>query len=257
MIARSIVQAGALVAAVALTQGSARAQTPSPHAVPVLAERVRGVVRAIDHAVISAPLQKPLIAVPKRVGARFRKGELLLRFDCAEETAQLRIAKAGHRSKALVLANRRRLRNLRAIGTHEVNLARADVARAAAEMDLITARLERCEIKAPFDGSVAAIHAKAHETPARDGRLLTLVSTRRLDLKIIVPSRWIQWLKPDRTFAFVVDDTDRTYRARVVARGRAVDPISQTFVVIGIVENVDDLLLPGMSGEAVFKRTGS
>ena len=225
----------------------------APPQMPVIAERVRGVVRAIEEAVISAPIQRRLTKVPARVGHRFTLGETLIRFHCAEEGAAHRAAQASHRAKQLVLKNKRRLRALRAAGAHDVGVAKADADRARAEVDVISARLEACRITAPFDGRVSGIFVKAHETPAPHAKLISIVSLRRLDLKIIVPSRWIRWLARGQRFRFHVDDTGRSYNAVVSSVSGRVDPISQTIEVIADVIESDDVLLPGMSGEAVFR----
>ncbi|MEO0672490.1 MAG: efflux RND transporter periplasmic adaptor subunit [Pseudomonadota bacterium] len=257
---RIMIVGAALAAALAIVPtAAANAAEPAATAAPVraqmpmIAERVRGVVRAVEEAVISAPVQKRLKVVPARVGQRFTVGQTLIEFDCAEEVAARRAAEASHRAKQLILKNKRRLRALRAAGAHDVSLARAETDRARAEIDVIAARVSACLITAPFDGRVSGLFVKAHETPAPHAKLISIVSLRRLDLKIIVPSRWVRWIKRGYRFAFHVDDTGRAYNAEVVSVSGRVDPISQTIEVIADVTNVDALLLPGMSGEAVFR----
>jgi len=219
--------------------------------------RVRAVVEAVDEAVLTARLQETIIQVPKRPGLSFKAGDVLIEHDCQELRAQRDVARASVKTKALDLKNKRALNRLKAVGRHEVAVAQSEVNKALAEAKVIDVQLNYCTIKAPFDGQVSEIFANAHETPRRDGRLLAIVSEGRLELRIIVPSKWLSWISLGTGFEFVSDDTGARYQAQVASVAGKVDAVSQTITIVGTVDNRDERLLPGMGGEAVFRPQGS
>jgi hypothetical protein len=58
--------------------------------------------------------------------------------------------------------------------------------------------------------------------------LLDLVRSGVLLLKLNVPSRWTSGLKIDQDFEVTVDETGKTYPARVQRINSRIDPVSQT-----------------------------
>jgi hypothetical protein len=49
-----------------------------------------------------------------------------------------------------------------------------------------------------------------------------------------------------------INETDRTYGAKIVAIHGEVDPVSQSIQVVAEMEDYHEELLPGMSGRATF-----
>jgi hypothetical protein len=84
--------------------------------------------------------------------------------------------------------------------------------------------------------------------------LLEILDTRGLELQMIVPSKWLAWLKSGSRFTVRVEELDREYSGRVVRTGARIDPVSQSISLAGEVEGNHTELLPGMSGWATFKQ---
>ena len=83
---------GAFVAS-AMLVAPARAAEP-PAAVNGEAMPVRGVIRAIDQAALSTDLQARVMQIGFREGESFKKGDLLISFDCERYRAE---AQSTHR----------------------------------------------------------------------------------------------------------------------------------------------------------------
>ncbi len=94
--------------------------------------------------------------------------------------------------------------------------------------------------------------AHAREIAASGQPLLKIQSGREVELELIVPSKWLTWLKPGAGFAFKIDETGSDIRGVVKRFGASVDPVSKTIRVTGIVTGRNGLVLPGMSGTATF-----
>lgn len=216
---------------------------------------VRGVVRALDQASLSTDLQARVATIGFREGENFKKGELLIAFDCERYRAEAQSAEAVARETRLTLDSNQQLEKFRAVGKHDVEISRARVDKAEAEARSLTARLQFCEVYAPYDGRVTELMINRFEQPQSGKPFLVIVGQSRLELEIIVPSHWLSWLKPGATMSFQIDETKRSYDAQVVRIGAAVDPVSQMVKIYATFNATPEDVLPGMSGGAHFLRT--
>jgi membrane fusion protein, multidrug efflux system len=139
-----------------------------------------------------------------------------------------------------------------AVGRNEVAVSAANLGRAQAEATAVAAQMTDCSVHAPFAGTVVERIANVREVAASGQPLLRIQSGRDVELELIVPSRWLTWLQPGATFAFVIDETGNTIRGRVTRFGASVDPVSRTIRVTSVVTEHAGLVLPGMSGTANF-----
>ena len=64
----------------------------------------------------------------------------------------------------------------------------------------------------------------------------------------MVPSNWVSWLKPGYEFFYLVDETSKRYKARVLQRGAQIDSVSRSVVMIASTIDKHPELIPGMSG---------
>ena len=72
------------------------------------------------------------------------------------------------------------------------------------------------------------------------------------DLKLIVPSAWLSWLRAGTALRVHIEDLKADYSANIVRLGARVDPVSQTLEVSARIKGSHPELLPGMSGWAHF-----
>ena len=212
----------------------------------------RGVVIANAEVTFSSDLTAPIQSIPLRTGQPFKKGEVLVAFDCGRQQAELRGAEAEEYKYKLILENREKLLRRKAAGAFEVAEAKADLRGASAQTDRIRKIMRSCTIKAPFDGSVLEKHADAYEMPGANAPLLTVVDDSILELDLIVPSRWLRWMVRGTEFEFEVDETGNSYRATVLRIGAKIDAVSQTIRITGRFSKLPETVLPGMSGVARF-----
>jgi len=240
-----------LAAGLAVSAGAA-AQTPPPAPMTApAADTARAQLVAARRAVISSSLSGKIETLPFREGDRFKKGDVLVAYDCALNRARLEravLAESAARKKQAVAEQ---LEALRSISRSDVEQARAAVAVARAESSAERVLVERCAIAAPFAGRVGETYARAAESVAEGEKLVSIYDDSAFELEAIVPSRWLAWLKPGSPLRVTVDETGRTYEASVSHIAGAVDPVSQSVKIIGRLadaQNTAAELLPGMSG---------
>lgn len=220
------------------------------------AHPVRGVVNSAQSANLALDFSSRVISVHRRIGESFEKGDVLIKFDCREQQARHRSARANLAARDLEFQNQRELAQLNSAGRIDVELARAerDAARAAANE--VATRLDKCQIKAPYRGKVAELGINDFETVKVNEPFMRIVNSTEHELNLIVPSLWLSWIKPGTPFTFGIDETGRQYQASVERIGAEVDAVSRTVTVIGkFIEGSDNLddVLPGMSGTAAFQ----
>ena len=213
---------------------------------------VRGVVKAVDKAELATDLAARVTAIGFRFGERFKKGDMLVTFDCDRYRAEAQSAQAVQREMQLTLDSNQQLEKFRAVGKHDLEISRARVAKAEAEARSLNSRLKQCEILAPFDGRVAELTINTFEQPQVNKPFLAIVGEGRLEIELILPSHWLSWVKPGAPFSFGVDETKGSYEARVKRIGASVDAVSQMIKVIAEFEVPHGDVLPGMSGVARF-----
>lgn len=213
---------------------------------------VRGVVRAPSRIELTTDLSVPVVSAPFQEGATFKKGESLIVFACDRYDAELRAARAGYAAAATELKQKRHLLKYGATGRGDVDLASAQTNRASAEIDAIKARMADCTIEAPFDGRVVQLAIREAQMPSVGQPLLTIIDNSRLEIELVVPSKWLRWIEPGSTFNFEVDETGMLHTARVDRVGAEVDPVSQTVTLYAVFTDGADKVLAGMSGNAQF-----
>lgn len=242
--------------ALVMASGLCQAQTPpdpllDAHSSASTSE-VRGVLRARSQAVLASELAGRVVAVPYAEGQRFAKGDVLVKFDCSAYQAQQNAANASVRAAREELQNKQQLAALNSVGRFEVSLAEARQAQAQAEAQVYQVQVQRCQVKAPFDGQVVARKVQAHESVASGAPLLEIVDNRSLEIHLLVPSRWLGRLKPEQAFSFVPDETGVPIDAVIKRLGARIDEGSQTLLLIGSLPANTPGLLAGMSGTAHF-----
>ena len=168
--------------------------------------RIRAKLVAKDRATLASNLDGQIAEVTVKLGQRFAKGDVLVRFDCRRLDAAARRAQAELRAATATWRAKARLVELKAAGKLELDLALADREKAAASLQEIEARVADCKVAAPFAGRVAKVHSKPFETVSTGKPLLDIVG-RKLEIQILVPGIWLRWLKPGSAFRISVEET--------------------------------------------------
>ena len=212
----------------------------------------RGVVVPNAEVTLGAGVTAPIVKIPFKPGVAFAKGDVLIGFDCGRQRADLRAAKASLSKASMYLRGKKRLLKRGAAGKQEVREADADVAAASAQVEGLLTVVKLCTVKAPFAGRVVERHADRYEIPAANAPVLTVVDDSVLELDLIVPSKWLRWVKPGSPFRFEVDEVGRSFEARVARVGAKVDAVSQTVKLTGAFKLKPANVLAGMSGTAKF-----
>ncbi len=213
----------------------------------------RGVIEAIDRAILASGISSKIIHIGYRRGERFKKGDELIQFSCKRQKAITQSAKAAYNAALQNYQKEQELLDFNAAGKFDVEISKAEMEQALAQYNGERAVLDECSIKAPYDGVVVTNFINTHETPQAGQALIEIVNSEQVEVSMIVPSSLLQILKPGKTFSFVLDDLNQQTIARIKNIGAVVDPVSQTVEIISLVDNPDFVFRPGMGGTAHFE----
>ena len=239
------------VVLVLVLAAGAHAETKRP---PDPDQGVRVQFSALHETVLSSELSAKISALPLREGDTFNLGQPLVTFDCSLYRAQLAKAEAAAQAARETLVVTQQLNKLNSIGALEVQQASGKSKEAEAEAGAMRATVAKCSLAAPFAGRVAKVSAKQYQYVAPGQALLEILNTQQLELQMIVPSKWLAWLKVGSKFSVHVEELDRTFTGRIERLGARIDPVSQSISLAGRVEGPHAQLLPGMSGWASFDK---
>lgn len=216
------------------------------------ADGLRAVVRSANEATIGSDAGTRVLALPLKEGASFVKGDLLVVFDCARMRADFKAAQADAKAHAIAFQNGVALQKYHAAGHNEVLIARSEADKAEATAEGWAARVAQCEIRAPFDGSVADLFVHIFEMPSPTTPIIRIVDLAHLEIDMIVASTAASHVRIGDPFSLNVEETGQTVQGRVARIGAAIDPVSQTLKVVGTLDAKSGSVLPGMSGRAQF-----
>ncbi len=212
----------------------------------------RALVVASQEAILSSELAARIENIAVKEMQRFKKGDLLIQFNCSLYEAQKDVVSANANSALIKLKSDEQMLQMRSIGKYELELSISEYEKAKSELRIAELNVERCQIKAPFDGAVEEVVVNTFETIQPQVELMKIIQTEVLELEMVVSSEWISWLKIGHPIKVYIDEIQKEFNATISGIGANVDAVSQTIQLKGTITDTSPALLPGMSGRVVF-----
>ncbi len=191
------------------------------------------------------------------LGERFKKGDHLIEMDCARYDAERKAAQASAHAAEIEYRTKKRLYKYQAAGKNEVDMAQAQSAEAKAHLAAQKAKSASCIFKAPFDGRVVELNVMPHEFPPSDRPMIVVINDQILQMELVVPSKWLVWLRKGSMFEVEIDETGSLGSGIVDRIGAEVDPVSQTVSLVAVFKDRPEAVLAGMSGTVHFVRNSN
>ncbi|HYF98093.1 MAG TPA: efflux RND transporter periplasmic adaptor subunit [Coxiellaceae bacterium] len=211
------------------------------------------ILESRHEATLSTELSAKILEIPIEPGQNFKKGQLLIRFDCDSQEADQAKALADLNTNEKAYKSAVKLYDLGIISKLERVQAEDNYKKSQADLRKINSVLKKCTIYAPYDGDVVHIYVHENEISNPSRPLMSIVDNKNLTIKLFVPSNWLKWIKVGTPFEVKFDETDKSYAAEVTEIGDQIDPASQTVALYGKLSQADSQLIAGMSGVASFK----
>lgn len=212
----------------------------------------RALVSATEKVSISSEISARVKEINFLLGDAFKKGDVLISFDCELYKAQNEVIKSNYDTAKIQLENDKELLEMRSIGKLQYQLSVSAMNKAKAELQISSLNVKRCEVIAPYDGKVMDVNTSIFSTIQERQPLMDIVGDGLLEAEIIVPSVWLKWLKTGHDVEIQIDETGDILKAKIISLGAAVDAISQTIELKAQFNEKYETLIPGMSGIVKF-----
>lgn len=213
---------------------------------------IRVLVVPKHEAKLASQLNERVLKLPIKEGERFKKGQLLVQFDCAVRKAELAQQHAELRGAKATLASNQKLRELGSGTQLELENAKSKVEQHQAQVERSKALVRQCRITAPFSGRVNETLVNPYEYVRSGEPLLDILNDNTLYLEMFVPSHWLKQLQKQQTITVHIAETGQRYDAKISSIGARVDPVSRSVAIRAEFLEQHAELLAGMSGNAQF-----
>ena len=242
----------ALLLAQSAVAQSAGTTTTATAAASAAAPGIRVLLAPETETTLVSPFAGRVRSVGLTLGQSFGRGKVLVSFDCDEQSARLQMAEAEWASARESHDAKLRMQGLQQAGEVEVSLAASAAERGKAQVALYRAQMAQCAVVAPFAGRAVKIAVKPHQGVTQGQPLQEIVSDGPLKIRLNAPAKWVAWLKRGTPFEVQIDETGKTYKARVTALNGRIDAVSQSIELEAMIDQKAPDLLAGMSGVANF-----
>ncbi|MCM2275630.1 MAG: efflux RND transporter periplasmic adaptor subunit [Candidatus Didemnitutus sp.] len=201
-----------------------------------------------ETAQIRAELSGQVRSVDFNEGESVRRGQVLLRIDDSELRAQLAQAESRHRLAELNLKRSEDLTQARSMSQAELDRVRSEFSSAEAELRLLRVRVDKMEIKAPFDGIVGARTISPGDYVTAATVITTLDDLSRLKLDFQVPERFVERVRPGSIFTVRAQTPAGEVRegGEVYFVSSVIDRATRSSQVKGFLKTETPGLKPGM-----------
>jgi membrane fusion protein (multidrug efflux system) len=203
---------------------------------------------AVNYTTLSAELPAKIDRISVKEGERFKEGQQLVAFDCVIQRALVdeasAVLAAAEKSKSV----HKRLLELNSTGTLEAEKSGWDAAVAQAKLNSARAVASKCTITAPFSGRVVEQKARAFQYVQVGQAILEVLDDSILNAEFIVPSAAVTTLKPGTSLQIAIDETRKTYPAKIARIGAKVDAVSHSVKVTAEIRGDFPELMAGMTG---------
>lgn len=230
----------------------AQAAVPPAAGAALDSREIRAQLMPRRYTTLAAEIGAKINRLPLAEGASFKQGQLLVQFDCTLQQAQQAKAEAALMAADTSWKGNQKLAQLNSVGQVELDVSRAEMLKAQAEVAASRALLGKCLINAPFAGRIAEQKAREQQYVQPGQALMEILDDSALELEFIVPSRWLSWVRSGSAFQVSIDETGKTYPAKVQRIGAKVDPISQSVKLTAMIDGRYGELIAGMSGKVLM-----
>jgi RND family efflux transporter MFP subunit len=177
---------------------------------------------------------------------RVKQGDLLVQLDDRIARADLGKSLIIRDTTSAKLKRAEAVTAGRSISAEEVGTLRAEAAMAAADYQRAKLQLDRTQILAPFDGTIADVMTEAGQQ-TNSQPLVQLIDTQRLRAEMVFPAEAFGKVIAGDTLNLAVDLTGARVAASVATIDDYIDASSNSFTVVAEIDNSTGAIPAGTS----------
>lgn len=217
-------------------------------AIDIGKQDIRAQLSAVTYNTITSEVNARIQELPFKEGQTFKVGQVLVVFDCSTQQAQFQKTKAVLSIAERNYQTNKKLLALGSVGRIEYENSYSEYLKTKAENDELATVLARCNVLAPYSGLVVEQKVRPQQYVQAGQALIDILDSSSLELEFVAPSKWSPWLTEAYKFEIKLDETGKSYPAKITRVNGKIDPVSQTIKVAAVIDGDFKELSPGMSG---------
>lgn len=202
---------------------------------------------------LSAEVSGTIIKAPYEMGQRFKIDESLVELNPKLFSAEKRKASALLKYAIAAFETNYSLNVQKSIASIEFAKVMADLEVAKANLAMSDKKLDACSVRAPYDGRVAKLLVKENEWVEQGQPLIEIVDDQIIRAKFIVPFIFYDHIQIADSMVVHVKGINRKFACKISHISPVLEPNTATFQVFADIDNSDNFLLAGMTGEILLK----
>ncbi len=225
--------------------------TVAPQTIDAVVTAV-GTLSSRNSSVLSSKIMGKVVALNAKEGDQVKQGELLLRIESGEISAQVFQAQAAYNNAKLQYDRIKRLFDEKAATQMEMDQATLGLESANAGLNGAKAMESYTIIKAPISGQIIAKHINLGEMALPGQPLVKIEDNRNLRLEVTVREQELQYIQAGKHVIVQIDALPgRDIKGTVAQVVPASDVRTHSFIVKIDIPS-DKSLITGMYGKALF-----
>ena len=211
-----------------------------------------GSLAANESATIRPEITGLVRAIAFEEGQQVKRGQLLAKIDDAELRAQVTQSEARFELAQLNLQRAENLQQTHANTKADMDRTHSEFATAQADLELLRVRLDRTEIKAPFDGIVGSRTLSPGDYVNPQSTVTTIDDLSRMKIEFQVPERFFAKVAAGTKFIVAARSSgntgkpDQKIAGEVYFVSSSIDRATRSSQVKGYLTGAPAALKPGM-----------
>lgn len=206
-----------------------------------------GSLEASKGLVLTADLPGRIAEILFDAGSTVSSGDVLIRQDTSAEQAQLRSARANADQTRANLKRIQELYSKKVASKAELDEAKSSHDAALAQVDSISANMDKKVIKAPFQGRLGIRLVNLGQSINAGDPLVSLQATKKMLVNFSLPQQYLYQLKKQLPIRITTDAIPHsTFAGSISAIDPEIDDATRSIRVQAILDDSDQDLLPGM-----------
>lgn len=213
-----------------------------------------GVAQPIEVRNVSAEMGGRVLAAPAEEGALIKKGDLLLRVDARNGTAQIKLLKSQVSSAQ---REYNRVKKLAAEGLatpQQVDQIQSQLEQAKLGLNQAKVGQGMSTVRSPFTGVVAMKMLEVGEYAGPGQPIVRLIDTSTIKLEVTIPESMINFIKVNDDVKVEFSSVGKVVTGKVVRRGVTVTQPTQTFPIEIHIPNESGDMMPGMRARVIVPK---
>ena len=204
-----------------------------------------GTVLANEQVELRSEVSGKITRIDFEEGTQVSRGQLLVKINDSELQAQLRKV-----DQQLELAEKREFRQRQLLERQAVSQEVYDqtlneLNNLKAEVELLDARIDKTEIRSPFDGVIGLRYVSAGDYISPSSRITAIQDIDPVKIDFSIPERYARAVSTGDEIQFTAESLMDTYTGQVYAIEPEIDLETRTLQLRAIASNTNAEILPG------------